>query len=80
MAIANIIAFILVLIGGFNWGLVGLFNFNLVAAISMGSRTVERLIYILVLVATIWLIIASIIDGAIYFGANPFANNTTPTV
>ncbi|MBE7073866.1 MAG: DUF378 domain-containing protein [Clostridiales bacterium] len=80
MTIANLIAYILVLIGGINWGLVGLFNFNLVAAICMGSRTAERLIYILVLIATIWLIIAPIIDGALYLGANPFANNTTPTV
>ena len=65
MIVANYIALILVLIGGLNWGLVGIFNFNLVAWISIGSRIVERIIYILVLSATIWLIISSAIDGGI---------------
>lgn len=65
MIIANWIAFILLLIGGLNWGLVGLFNWNLVAFCCMGSRLVERIIYILVLLATIWLIISAAIDGGI---------------
>ena len=65
MIIANWIAWILLLIGGLNWGLVGLFNWNLVAWISMGSRIVERIIYILVLLATIWLIISAAINGGI---------------
>lgn len=65
MIIANYIAFIILLIGGLNWGLVGLFNFNLMAWISMGHRVIERIIYILVLIATIWLIIAAAIDGGI---------------
>ena len=87
MIVANYIAYILVLIGGLNWGLVGLFNFNLVAAVSMGSKTVERIIYILVLLATIWLIIAPIIDGGLLLsaeagaGANAGAGtNNQPTV
>ncbi len=33
MKALKIIAFILVIVGGLNWGLVGLFNFDLVAAI-----------------------------------------------
>ena len=65
MIIANYIALIILMIGGLNWGLVGLFNFNLVAWICMGNRIIERIIYILVLLATIWLIIASAIDGGI---------------
>lgn len=65
MIIANYIALIILMIGGLNWGLVALFNFNLVAWICMGNRIIERIIYILVLLATIWLIIASAIDGGI---------------
>lgn len=65
MIIANYIALILLLIGGLNWGLVGIFNFNLVAFICMGCRIAERIIYILVLLATIWLIISAAIDGGI---------------
>ncbi|MBQ8908852.1 MAG: DUF378 domain-containing protein [Clostridia bacterium] len=84
MIVANYIAYILVLIGGINWGLVGLFNFNLVAAISMGSKTVERIIYILVLIATIWLIISPIIYGNLLFnaagGAAGAGANNAPTV
>lgn len=40
------IAFILVLVGGINWGLVGLFNVNLVSAI-LGDL-LGRLIFIVV--------------------------------
>ena len=65
MIIANYIALILLMIGGLNWGLVGLFNFNLVAFICMGNRVIERIIYIIVLLATIWLIISAAIDGGI---------------
>ena len=71
MIIANYIAFILLLIGGLNWGLVGIFDWNLVAWISMGSKVVERIIYILVLLATIWLIISAATDGGILL-ANTF--------
>lgn len=81
MIVANIIAYILVLVGGINWGLVGLFNFNLVAAICMGSKTVERIIYILVLVATLWLIISPIINGGSLFSVAAGAGGQNqPTV
>ena len=65
MIIANYIALILLLIGGLNWGLIGLFGFNLVEFICMKNKTISRLIYILVLIATIWLIIAASLDGGI---------------
>ncbi len=65
MIIANYIALILLLIGGLNWGLIGLFGFNLVEFICMKNKTISRLIYILVLIATIWLIIAACLDGGI---------------
>ncbi len=65
MIIANYIALIILMIGGLNWGIIGLTNFNLVAWLSMGSKIVERIIYILVLLATIYLIVACAIDGGI---------------
>ena len=71
MIIANYIALILLFIGGLNWGLVGLFNFNLVAVCSFGSRIVERAIYIIVLIATLYLIVASAIWGGILLTALP---------
>lgn len=49
-------AIILTVIGALNWGLIGLFNFNLVAAI-FGERTLwERIIYTLVGIAGLYLI------------------------
>ena len=38
MVIANYIAYVLTLIGALNWGLVGIFDFNLVAWMCMGYR------------------------------------------
>jgi uncharacterized membrane protein YuzA (DUF378 family) len=49
------IAYILVIIGGINWGLVGLFKINLVEAI-FGSGFLARLIYIIVGVGAGYLI------------------------
>ena len=40
MVIANLISYILVLTGALNWGLFGIFNFNLVSAIFQGPRAV----------------------------------------
>ncbi len=51
------IALILTIIGGINWGLVGIFRLDLVAYICGGSDTVvARIIYTLVAIAAIWCI------------------------
>jgi uncharacterized protein len=44
----NLITMLLVVIGGLNWGLVGLFNFNLVGAIFGDMSAISRIVYILV--------------------------------
>ncbi len=58
MKITTIIAFTLVIIGALVWLLVGIFNFNLVAAIfGAGSGAViSRVIYTLVGISGLWLI------------------------
>ena len=43
----------LIIIGGLNWGLVGIFNFNLVNWICGGFNWASRVIYILVGVAAV---------------------------
>ena len=63
----NWIAFIVLAIGGINWGLVGIFNFNLVDSIFGGLNAGSIIVYVLVLLSTIWLIVSAIINGAIYF-------------
>ncbi|MFH1611735.1 MAG: DUF378 domain-containing protein [bacterium] len=51
------IATILVIIGGLNWGLVGIMDFDLVATIFGDMATVSRIVYILVGLAAIYLIV-----------------------
>ena len=57
MNIINKIALILSIIGSLNWGLVGLFSFDLVAWISGGPATLlARIIYVVVALAGVWCI------------------------
>lgn len=52
-------AIALVVIGALNWGLVGLFNFNLVAALFGSGSALSRLVYVVVAIAGLYLIGAS---------------------
>ena len=64
MVIANVISYVLVIVGALNWGLYGIFNFNLVSWVFMGPRSVGSIIiYTLITLAAIWLIISPIISG-----------------
>ena len=65
MIVVNYIALIILLIGGLNWGLFGLFSFNLVSWICFRISVLARIIYVLVFLSAIWLIIASCVNGAI---------------
>ena len=66
MVIANIISYILVLTGALNWGLFGIFDFNLVSAIFMGPRSVGSIIvYMLITLAAVWLIISPFITNGV---------------
>ena len=44
----------LTIIGGINWGLVGLFGFNLVAAIFGDMTILSRTVYLLVGLSAVW--------------------------
>ena len=66
MIFANILSLIILFIGGINWGLVGIFNFNLVEWLFGGYNLGSIIIYILVLISTIWLIISVLTQHAIY--------------
>ncbi|MBE6948443.1 MAG: DUF378 domain-containing protein [Ruminococcaceae bacterium] len=51
------IALVLAIIGGINWGLIGIFRFDLVAFLFGGQTAgVSRVIYTLVGLAAIWCI------------------------
>lgn len=51
------IALLLLIIGGINWGLVGIFQFDLVAFLFGGAAAIlSRIIYVLVAISAIWCI------------------------
>jgi uncharacterized membrane protein YuzA (DUF378 family) len=57
MRAINLITLFLLIVGGLNWGLVGLFDFDLVAALFGEMSTLSRLVYILVGVSAVWQLI-----------------------
>ena len=49
------IALILLIIGGINWGLIGIFQFDLVAFLFGGTGAIiSRIVYTLVALSAIW--------------------------
>lgn len=49
------LALTLLIIGGLNWGLVGIFEFDLVAWLFGGQTSIlSRIVYVLVALAAIW--------------------------
>jgi uncharacterized membrane protein YuzA (DUF378 family) len=53
------VALVLVIVGGLNWALVGLFDFNLVSYIFLQTLNIEilaRVVYVLVGVSALYLI------------------------
>lgn len=58
MRAINIITLILLIVGGINWGLVGLAQFDLVAALFGGQdAALSRIVYTLVGISAIWQLI-----------------------
>jgi len=49
----HMVAWVLVLVGALNWGLVGLFGFNLVMKLLGSWPMVERVVYVLVGVSAV---------------------------
>jgi len=58
MKTIDVVVWALLAIGGLNWGLVGVFNFDLVAAIFGQMSVLSRLVYTLVGLAAIYDIVA----------------------
>lgn len=57
LKILHRIAYLLLWIGGLNWGLVGLLNTNLVSALLGAGSTLERVVYILVGLSAVYVIL-----------------------
>ena len=75
MMIMDRIALALAIIGGLNWGLIGLFRLDLVAFLFGGQTALlSRIVYTLVGLAAIWcisMLFRSEDDGAITDNENP---------
>ena len=56
MKIIDKIALILVIIGAINWGLIGIFKFDLVATIFGKMSILSRIVYSLVGISGLWCI------------------------
>lgn len=54
MKVIDYIALVLVIIGAINWGLIGLFGFDLVATLFGSMSVVSRIVYTLVGIAGLW--------------------------
>ena len=57
MHVLKIIAYILVIVGAINWGLVGIFGFDLVASLFGDMSVLSRIVYGLVGVSAIILLL-----------------------
>jgi uncharacterized membrane protein YuzA (DUF378 family) len=60
MRVVNVIALVLILIGGLNWGLVGFFDYSLVDAVFGEGSGVARVVYALVGVAALYKVAVAI--------------------
>ena len=54
MKLINLTTLILVIVGGINWGLVGLFDVDLVATLFGAGSPLARIVYILVAASAAW--------------------------
>ena len=54
MRIVNTVTLVLLIVGGLNWGLVGLFGFDLVAALFGEMPPLSRSVYPLVGASALW--------------------------
>ncbi len=58
MSMWDMVAMWLVVVGGLNWGLVGLFKYNLVDKVFGVDSGLSRVIYILVGLSALWVVVS----------------------
>lgn len=57
MKALNLVTLLLVIVGGVNWGMLGAFDFDLVAALFGDKSAMSRLLYIVVGLSALWQIV-----------------------
>ena len=64
MNAVDYVAFVLVVVGGLNWGLVGAFEFNLVDTLFGEGSALSRVVYVLVGLAAVYLAVSVLSKSA----------------
>ncbi|MEI6054086.1 MAG: DUF378 domain-containing protein [Candidatus Saccharibacteria bacterium] len=54
MKVFNTVALVLTVIGGINWGLIGIFDYNLVDSVFGAGSVLAKIIYIVVGITAVW--------------------------
>lgn len=62
MKAVNTVALLLIIIGGVNWGLVGLLEYNLVDSLFGEGSTLARAVYVLVGAAALYQLVVLVMD------------------
>ena len=60
MRVVNVIALVLIIAGGLNWGLVGFFDYNLVDSLFGAGSTMARVVYDVVGLAAVYKLVVAI--------------------
>jgi uncharacterized membrane protein YuzA (DUF378 family) len=64
MSVIDMVAMLLVVVGGLNWGLVGAFHINVVELILGGADSIfARVVYVLVGLAAVYMIYGVFVKG-----------------
>ncbi len=70
------IALALLIIGGINWGCIGIFNFDIVGSLFGGqSSAISRIIFVIVGLGAVWCISLLFRDNALSSGNDTDDNN-----
>jgi len=76
MMIAAVISTIILIFGGLNWALIGIFDWNMVTAI-FGYATFTRIVYILIGLAALYMIYYTIMQTLKHENTKPAKTSTT---
>jgi len=68
MKSVTLVAVVLLIVGGLNWGLVGAFDYNLVDSLFGEDSVVARVVYVLVGLAAVWKVVALFVDKPVARG------------
>lgn len=62
MRTVTLVAVVLLIVGGLNWGLVGAFDYNLVDSLFGEGSALTRVVYVLVGLAAVWKAVSYFVD------------------